>query len=82
MTYKVYSGPAGVDEISPLAKDRMLFKEFATLDDALSWTSHVRDTGRIALLIEDEAGHRLDKRQIAAALGHRDTRMVRGIRSH
>lgn len=82
MSYKVYSGPAGAEEISGLSKDRVLFKEFASFDEALSWASHVRDTGRVALLIEDENGHRFDKREIAAALGHRDTRAVRGAVSH
>ncbi len=77
MTYKVYSGPAGAEEISPLDKERMPFKEFASFDDALSWASHVRETGRVALLIEDEYGHRFGKREIAAELGHRESSMVR-----
>ena len=29
MQYRVYSGPKGSDEISPIAKERMLFKERA-----------------------------------------------------
>jgi len=78
MTFKVYSGPQGVDALSPLDKDRMLFKEFPSLDEALSWAGHVKDTGRVALLIEDDAGGtRLDKRAIAAELNHRDARAVR-----
>jgi hypothetical protein len=78
MTFKVYSGPAGIDEVSPLNKDRLLFKEFPNFDEALSWASHVKETGRVALLIEDEGGTRLGKREIAAELGHRDARAVRG----
>ena len=35
MTYRVYSGPKGSGEISPFAKEQMLFKEFSALDDAL-----------------------------------------------
>ena len=41
MTYRVYSGPKGSGEISPLAKEQMLYKEFSGLDDALSWARHV-----------------------------------------
>ena len=29
MTYRVYSGPRGSQSISPLEKDRHLYKEFA-----------------------------------------------------
>jgi len=32
--YRVYSGPPGSESVSPLEKERMLFKEFALLDDA------------------------------------------------
>lgn len=78
MAFKVYSGPVGSEEISPINKDRMLFKEFPTLDEALSWAGHIRETGRVALLIEDEGGTRLDKRQIAAELSHRGVAPLRG----
>ncbi len=78
MAFKVYSGPAGAEAMSPMNKDRMLFKEFSTFDEALSWAGHIRETGRVALLIEDDAGTRLDKRAIAAALGHPDARPIRG----
>ena len=77
MTFKVYSGPAGTETVSPLTKDRMLFKEFPNFDEALSWASHVKETGRVPVLIEDEAGHTLDKREIAAALANREARDVR-----
>jgi hypothetical protein len=76
MTYKVYSGPLGTDAVAPIHKDRMRFKEFPTFDDALSWASHIGDTGRIAVLIEDETGRTLDKRAIAAALAERRARDV------
>ncbi len=79
MTVKVYSGPPGTDAVSPIEKDRMLFKEFPNLDDALSWASHIRETGRVAVLMEDETGRTLDKREIAAALASRDARDMRGI---
>jgi len=82
MTFKVYSGPAGTDAVSPIQKDRMLFKEFPNFDEALSWASHIRDTGRIAVLIEEETGRTFNKREIAAALANRDARHVRGVAAH
>jgi hypothetical protein len=82
MTFKVYSAPAGTDAVSPINKDRMLFKEFPNFDEALSWASYVKDTGRVALLIEDETGRTLDKREIAAALADRNARDVRGVTAH
>jgi hypothetical protein len=78
MTFKVYSGPTGTDAVAPINKDRMLFKEFPSLDDALSWASHIQSTGRVALLIEDEVGWAFSKREIAAALAERGARDVRG----
>jgi hypothetical protein len=82
MTFKVYSGPPGTDMVSPLDKGRLLYKEFPSLDEALSWAGHIKETGRVALLIEDEAGTRLDKREIAAALSHRDSSSVRAASPH
>jgi hypothetical protein len=52
MTYRVYSGPRGSQSISPLEKDRCLFKEFSILDEALGWARHINNGGRVALLIE------------------------------
>lgn len=66
--FRVYSGPRGSGEISPLAKEKMLFKEFASLDDALSWARHVEKGGRTPLLIEGDDGTRMDRRAIGAAL--------------
>ena len=78
MTFRVYSGPQGAETPSPLEKERLLFKEFPSLDEALSWAGHVKDTGRTALLIEDDAsGTRFDKRAIAVELNHRSARSVR-----
>ena len=68
MRYRVYSGPKGSDEISPVAKDKMLFKEFTTIDQALSWSRHVEKEGRTPLLIEGDDGTRMDRRAIADAL--------------
>lgn len=69
MNYRVYSGPKGSGEISPLAKEQMLFKQFAALDDALSWARHVQQTGRVPLLIEGDDGTRIERRAIGDALG-------------
>ena len=70
MTYRVYSGPRGAEAISPLEKDRMLFKECATLDQAMSWARHVNDSGRTTLLIEGDDGTHLERAEVAAALMH------------
>jgi len=74
MRYRVYSGPKGSGDIPPLAKDKMLFKEFATMDQALAWSRHVEGEGRTPLLIEGDDGTRMDRRAIADALwvGHRE----------
>ena len=68
MTYRVYSGPRGSQSISPLEKDRHLYKEFTLLDEAMSWARHINDGGRVALLIEGDDGTRLSKQQIVAVL--------------
>jgi hypothetical protein len=68
MSYRVYSGPRGSEAISPLEKDRHLYKEFSLLDEAMSWARHVNDRGRVTLLIEGDDGTRLTKQQIVTAL--------------
>lgn len=68
MSYRVYSGPRGSESISPLEKDRHLYKEFTLLDEAMSWAQHVNGSGRVTRLIEGDDGTRLNKQQIAAAL--------------
>jgi hypothetical protein len=68
MTFRVYSGPRGSQSISPLEKDRHLYKEFGTLDEAMSWAQHINHSGRVSLLIEGDDGTRLTKQQIVAAL--------------
>jgi len=40
MRYRVYSGPRGAEAVSAMEKDRLLFKECATLDEALNWARH------------------------------------------
>jgi len=68
MQYRVYSGPNGSGEITPIARELMLFKEFAALDDALSWARHVEQGGRVPLLIEGDDGTRMDRRAVSDAL--------------
>jgi len=71
MTYRVFTGPPGAEAISPVEKDRWLFKEFTDLDQALAFAHSVQKRGAVPLLIEDDDGTRLDKYQIATALQHR-----------
>jgi hypothetical protein len=47
-------------DVSPIEKSQLLFKEFATLDDALSWARHLENTGRVPLLIEGDDGTRMN----------------------
>ena len=68
MQYRVFSGPPGTTDISAIQREQMLFKEFASLDDALSWARHLERGGRLPLLIEGDDGTRLDKRAITDAL--------------
>jgi hypothetical protein len=70
MTYRVYSGPRGSQSISPMEKERHLYKEFNLLDEALSWARHINTGGRVALLLEGDDGTRLTKQEIVAALNH------------
>jgi hypothetical protein len=70
MAFRVYSGPPGSERVSPLEKDRRLYKEFSAIDEALSWARHVNESGRVALLIEGDDGTQLRRPEIAAALSH------------
>ena len=70
MRYRVYIGPRGSETISPLEKDQFLFKEFASLDDALGWARHVNGSGRVTLSIDGDDGTSLRKGEIAGAMHH------------
>ena len=76
MTYKVFTGPRGADAISPLEKEHALFKEFDNLDQALAFAHAMQKRGGVPLLIEGDDGTRLDKRQIATALQHRESEVA------
>jgi hypothetical protein len=73
MSYRVYVGPPGTEKISPLEKGQLLFKEFASLDDAFGWARHINGSGRVTLAIDGDDGTSLDKREIAAALQHSES---------
>jgi hypothetical protein len=68
MRYRVYSGPRGSQDVTPMTKDKLLFKEFTNLDEALSWARHVEREDRVPLLIEGDDGTRMDRRSIVNAL--------------
>jgi hypothetical protein len=68
MQYRVYSGPKGSTDVTPFEKSELLFKEFASLDDALSWARHLEAEGRVPLLIEGDDGTRMNRRSIVDAL--------------
>jgi hypothetical protein len=68
MRYRVFSGPPGTADVAALQREQMLFKECASLDEALSWARHLEKNGRMPLLIEGDDGTRLDKRGIVDAL--------------
>ena len=70
MRYRVFSGPPGTGPVSPLEKERMLFKEFDSLDGALAWARHLNESGRVALSIDGDDGTSLSKQEIVAALRH------------
>jgi hypothetical protein len=75
MRYRVYSGPRGSAAIPPLERDRLPYKECASLDDALSWARHVQDRGGVVLLIDGDDGTTLSKRDIATALRHSESEL-------
>jgi hypothetical protein len=77
MTYKVFTGAPGAEAISPVEKDRWLFKEFTSLDEALAWAHGVKQRGAVPLLIEGDDGTRLDKYQVATALQHRESEVAK-----
>jgi hypothetical protein len=60
MGYRVYSGPHGASVPKALERDRMLFKEFSSLDEAMSWAGHVNKTGLTALLVEGDDGTHIE----------------------
>jgi len=81
MGFRVYSGPHGAPTPKAFERERMLFKEFTTLDEAMSWAGHVNGSGLTALLVEGDDGTRMEKQEITAALRHRETERGQAARS-
>ena len=68
MRFRVYSGPPGAEDVSPMGKQQLLFKELTSLDEALAWARHLEKGGRVPLLIEGDDGTHMDRRAIVNAL--------------
>ena len=51
-----------------MEKERILYKEAGTMDEAISWASHISRTGHSVVLIEGDDGTRLTASEIASAL--------------
>jgi hypothetical protein len=68
MQYRLYSGPRGAEPIRAIEKDKMLFKSFASLDEALAFAQHLDRSGQVALLIEGDDGSSYGRNEIAALL--------------
>lgn len=78
MSYRVYSGPKGSADVSPMNKSQTLFKQFDALDEALAWARHVGQSGRVPLLLEGDDGTRMDRREIGNALGVGEREQIGG----
>ena len=76
--FRVYSGPPGSETLGPLDKGRHLFKECASMDEAVSFAQHLKTTGRVALLIEGDDGTHLDRSALAKTLFHRGNEQSHG----
>ena len=77
MQYRLYSGPRGAEPIRAIDKDKMLFKSFTSLDEALGFARHLERVGQIALLIEGDDGSSFERKEIAALLQHSDFERTR-----
>jgi hypothetical protein len=72
MQYRLYTGPRGAEPIRAIDKDKMLFKSFGSLDEALAFASHLDRTGQVALSIDGDDGTSFGRNEIAALLQHHD----------
>jgi len=77
MAYKVFTGPPGSEAISPLEKDRWLFKELSNMDEALAFAQAVKRRGAVPLLIEGDDGTCMKKYEIAEALQLREREVAK-----
>ncbi len=81
MQYRVYSGPRGAEDVRALDKHKMLFKQFASLDEAVGWAHHLDQSGHAALLIEGDDGTCLTRREIVTLLRHSDFERPGAVKS-
>ena len=75
--YRVYSGPPGSDALHPAEKSQHLYKEFTGIDEAIGWAHHLKESGRVPLLLEGDDGTSLDKKDIAQTLHHHGSEQVK-----
>ena len=68
MRYRAYCSAPRSQSLSPIDRERALFREFNRLDDAFNWARQLRKRGAVALTIEGDDGTHMEKREIAAAL--------------
>lgn len=68
MSYRLYVAPAGSAEPSVLEWAN-LYKEFQRFEEALGFARRINDGKRVALLLVGDDGTRLNRRELAAALG-------------
>jgi hypothetical protein len=66
--FRIYSAPAGKEQVAPMEKEHLLYKEVGTMDEAISWASHLSRTGHAVVSIEGDDGTRLSASEIASAL--------------
>lgn len=66
--FRIFSAPAGAQHISPIEKERLLYKEVGSMDEAISWASHMSKTGHAVVSIEGDDGTHLSASEIASAL--------------
>ena len=78
MAFRAYSGPPGTQAVSPLDKEKLLYKEFDSLDAALGWARHVIKQGRVALMIEGDDGTMMNMQEISAVVRHPETAGLSG----
>jgi hypothetical protein len=73
--YRAYYGVAGSGPLQPLDKYQWPFREFSSLDEALSWAGCVAARGTAVLAIDGDDGTKLSQGDIALGiLRHRNVR--------
>jgi hypothetical protein len=75
--FRVYGGPPGSDALHPAEKSRHLYKEFTGIDEAMGWAHHLKEAGRVPLLLEGDDGTHLEKRELAKTMHHHGSERVK-----